>query len=213
MEASITANLLAGAAGSLSGSVRVGSSVRMRLAGYLDLPGGLRFSEVDQSFTFTNSQNFLINNTVYDQQFALGSTVRTVTRRSGGARAGVRFSTWSFPLVLNYDQVQQAHGDFAITMTVPQRYQAGGPAPWAQEPAAEWALSDRVQGEDTLELDPSFNFLGNSGQSSARQYEFERRGGGEPLCYERTITNMAGAVSTVSDAPHCDLLRGDGPAR
>ena len=209
---SITSDLAGGASGEVSGSVAVSSDVRTRLVGYLDLPGGPRWTAVAQDLHFSNSQNFTINNTVYDQQIALASTVRTVTRVSGGGEdGGTRVRSWSFPLTLNYDQVQQANGDFAITTTVLQHYAARSAPAW---PAASgWALSDRVQSEDTLEFDPSFNFLGNSGMSGSQQYQFESRGRGEPLCYSRTITNTANAVSAVSDARHCDLLSGDDGGR
>lgn len=209
---SITSDLAGGASGEVSGSVAVSSDVRTRLVGYLDLPGGPRWTAVAQDLHFSNSQNFTINNTVYDQQIALASTVRTVTRVSGGGEdGGTRVRSWSFPVTLNYDQVQQANGDFAITTTVLQHYAVRSAPAW---PAASgWALSDRVQSEDTLEFDPSFNFLGNSGMSGSQQYQFESRGRGEPLCYSRTITNTANAVSAVSDARHCDLLSGDDGGR
>ena len=209
---SITSDLAGGASGEVSGSVAVSSDVHTRLVGYLDLPGGPRWTAVAQDLHFSNSQNFTINNTVYDQQIALASTVRTVTRVSGGGEdGGTRVRSWSFPLTLNYDQVQQANGDFAITTTVLQHYAARSAPAWAA--ASGWALSDRVQSEDTLEFDPSFNFLGNSGMSGSQQYQFESRGRGEPLCYSRTITNTANAVSAVSDARHCDLLSGDDGGR
>ncbi len=209
---SITSDLAGGASGEVSGSVAVRSDVRTRLVGYLDLPGGPRWTAVAQELHFSNSQNFTINNTVYDQQIALASTVRTVTRVSDGGEDGsTRVRSWSFPLMLNYDQVQQANGDFAITTTVLQHYAARSAPAWPA--AAGWALSDRVQSEDTLEFDPSFNFLGHSGMSGSQHDEFERRSRGEPLCDSRTITNTANAVSAVSDARHCDLLRGDDGGR
>jgi hypothetical protein len=131
--------------------------------------------------------------------------VRTVTQVSGAhGRAERRVSTWSFPLTLNYDQAQQANGDYAITTSVLQHFSARSAA--ASDGAAGEALSDRVRAIDTLEFDPNFNFLGHSGMSGSQRYEFQRRGHGEPECYARTIVNSANAVSAVMDARRCDLL-------
>ena len=208
LDPTVSADLSSGSAGLISGSVTVSSAVHTRLAGYIDLPDGLRRTEVEQDFNFANRQNYTINSTVYDQQIALASSVRTLTRVSGAdGRAAVKVRTWSFPLSLDYDQVEQANGDYDITSTVLQHYAASRLPSFSA--AAGRAVSDRVQAEDTLELDPSFNFLGHSGMSGSQQFEFQSRGRGEPLCYERTITNLANAVAAVHDARHCELLRGD----
>jgi hypothetical protein len=203
----VTENLASGAGGSVSGSVTVSSAVHTRLAGYLELPDGLRSTAVEQTFQFANAQNYTINNSVYDQQIALTSTVHTVTQVSGAGReARRRVSTWRFPLSVNYDQVQQANGDYAITTSVRQHFSTRtGPA-W--DSAAGRALSDRVRAIDTLQFDSGFNFLGHSGMSGSQRYEFERRGEGAPECYLRTIVNSANAVSAVLDGEHCDLLGG-----
>ena len=201
----VTADLASGAGGSVSGSVSVSSAVRTRLSGYLELPDGLRSTSVEQDFQFANRQNYTINNTVYDQQIALSSAVRTVTQVSGaGRRDERRVSTWSFPLTLSYDQAQQANGDYAITTSVLQHFGERTAAAW--DGAAGQALSDRVRATDTLLFDPNFNFLGHSGMSGSQRYEFQRRGHGEPECYARTIVNSANAVSAVTDARRCDLL-------
>ncbi|MGC8518755.1 MAG: peptide-N4-asparagine amidase [Steroidobacteraceae bacterium] len=204
---SVTANLLSGTGGSVSGSVTVSSAVHTRLAGYLELPDGLRSTAVEQDFQFANQQTYTINNSLYDQQIALSSAVRTVTQVSGAGReARRRVSTWRFPLSVNYDQVQQANGDYAITTSVRQHFSTRtGPA---SDSAAGRALSDRVRAIDTLEFDSGFNFLGHSGMSGSQRYEFERRGDGAPECYQRTIVNSANAVSAVLDGQHCDLLGG-----
>jgi hypothetical protein len=205
----VTADLASGADGSVSGSLDVTSAVRTRLEGYLELPDGLRSTSVEQDFQFANRQNYTINDTVYDQQIALTSAVRTVKQVSGaGRRSERRVSTWSFPLTLNYEQVQQANGDYAITTSVLQHFsERTGPA-W--QSAAGEALSDRVRAIDTLEFDPNFNFLGHSGMSGSQRYEFQRRGAGPPECYERTIVNSANAVSAVMDGQRCDLLDSPG---
>ena len=205
----VTADLASGAGGSVSGSVSVSSAVRTRLSGYLELPDGLRSTSVEQDFEFANRQNYTVSGTVYDQQIALTSTVHTLTQVSGAdGRSERRVNTWSFPLTLNYDQAQQANGDYAITTSVLQHFSARtGPA-W--DGAAGQALSDRVRATDTLLFDPSFNFLGHSGMSGSQRYEFQRRGHGAPECYVRTIVNTANAVSAVMDGQRCDLL--DGPS-
>lgn len=201
----VNADLASGAGGSVSGSVTVSSAVSTRLSGYLELPDGLRSTSVEQDFQFANKQNYIINSTVYDQQIALTSAVRTVTQVSGADRQTERrVSTWSFPLTLAYDQAQQANGDYDITTSVLQHFTARtGPA-W--DSAAGRALSDRVRATDTLEFDPNFNFLGHSGMSGSQRYQFQRRGRGAPACYARTIVNSANAVSAVMDSRHCDLL-------
>jgi hypothetical protein len=203
----VTANLVSGSGGSISGSVTVSSALRTRLAGYLELPEGLRRTSVEQDVQFANQQTYTINTSVYDQQIALTSAVRTVTEVSGaGSEVRRRVSTWRFPLTVNYDQVQQANGDYAITTSVRQHFSTRtGPA-W--DSAAGRALSDRVRAIDTLEFDSGFNFLGHAGMSGSQRYEFERRGDGVSECYLRTIVNSANAVSAVLDGEHCDLLGG-----
>ncbi|MDA8349647.1 MAG: peptide-N(4)-(N-acetyl-beta-glucosaminyl)asparagine amidase [Pseudomonadota bacterium] len=201
----VSADLASGPGGSVSGSVSVSSAVRTRLSGYLELPDGLRSTSVEQDFQFANRQNYTINSTVYDQQIALTSAVRTVTQVSGADRRDERrVSTWSFPLTLAYDQAPQANGDYAITTSVLQRFGARTGAAW--DGAAGRAVSDRVRATDTLLFDQNFNFLGHSGMSGSQRYEFQRRGHGAPECYVRTIVNSANAVSAVTDGRRCDLL-------
>jgi hypothetical protein len=206
----ITANLASGSGGNVAGSVNVRSDVHTLIAGYINLPTGPRWTSVEQDFAFANDQDFTINSVVYDQQITLSSTVKTVTRVRGSgpygpSREWTRTRTWSFPLNLNYDQVLQSNGNYQVTTTVGQDYGSfSGPLPTA---AIGRALMDRVQAEDTLELTPSFNIIGNSNMTSLQQFEFQsRESSGQPQCYNRTITNAANAVGSVNDAHRCELL-------
>jgi hypothetical protein len=205
----ITSDLTNGSGGNVDGSVNVSSEVHTLIAGYINLPDGPRWTSVEQDFAFANDQEFTINSVVYDQRITLSSTVNAVTRVHGSGLHGpnqewTRTRTWSFPLSLNYDQVQQSNGNYDVTTTVGQDYRSFfGPLPTV---AVGQALMDRVQSEDTLELTSSFNIIGNSNTTSSQQFEFQSRGGGQPQCYNRTITSAANAVSSVSDAHRCELL-------
>ncbi|MGH8318158.1 MAG: peptide-N4-asparagine amidase [Steroidobacteraceae bacterium] len=205
----VTSDLSSGTGGSIAGSVNVSSKVHTLIAGYINLPSGPRWTSVEQDFAFANDQDYTINSVVYDQQIALSSTVDTVTRVRGSGAYGrsqewTGTRTWSFPLTVNYDQVLQSNGNYDITTTVLQDYRSfSAPLPTA---AVARALMDRVQAEDTLELTPSFNIIGNANMTSSQQFEFQSRGSAQPQCYNRTITNAASSVSAVSDARRCELL-------
>lgn len=212
----VTTDLSSGSGGLVSGSVAVSSTVRTRLSGYLDLPGGPRWTSVRQDLSFANDQNYSINDIVYDQQIALTSQVDTVTRVRGAGSDG-RYRTWTrrrrwrFPLDVNYDQILEPSDTYDITTTVNQEYRSVmGPARMA---AAGRALLDHIKAQDTLLFNPNTGSLSNSNQTSSQHYEFQSRGRDEPQCYNRTITNAANAVAAVSDSQRCDLLTGDNGGR
>ena len=212
----VTSDLSSGSGGVVSGSVSVSSTVQTLLSGYLDLPGGPRWTSVRESVSFANDQNYSVNATVYDQQIALTSRVDTVTRVRGAGADGryrnwTRSRTWLFPLDVNYDQVLQPEGIYDITTTVDQDFRSvSGPERMAD---AGRALLDHIKAHDTLVYDTNTGSLSNSNQTSSQHYEFQSRGRNEPQCYNRTITNAANAVTGVSDSRRCDLLTGGDDGR
>jgi hypothetical protein len=184
---------------SITGTVNVTSNRSFAISGYVNTSHGTVTTAVSQSISFTNFQVFNITGTEYVQDISQGTLLNSYTVVSQpGAVSVVNYKTFSFPLTVNIDEVVLSSGDINVTTTAKQTYQVTDNITQGGKVTYTSFLENAGQHVDTIEYDSSFNFLGNTGQSSSQQYNaFDSTGAG----YDCAISAVANVLTAFS--PGC----------
>ena len=178
----ITENINAGQT-SITGTVSVKSNRSFSISGYANTSQGKVTTKVSQSVDFTNKQTFKITGSEYKQDISLNSTVTSTATTSGKSIAKtVTSQNYAFPLTLDIVEVVLPSGDINETTTADQNYTANVSTSANKAVTYTSSMVNTGQHTDTLEFDSSFNFLGNTGQSSAQQYNYSDSTGAAYLC-------------------------------
>ena len=172
--------------------------------GYLDTPHGRMPSNVVQDVRFSNAQQIVNSSTQFEQDITQTSSAsqRSYGRPRDGGPADATTS-WSFPLNMDINVLVAGDGSETQATTVSQNYSRQYDE---SGPGGHFA-SDRTQFDnaaDTLNFDSSGAFTGPSGQQASQGYTFTDSRG---VCYSRTLSAAAGAVTQVTDGAAC---RADG---
>lgn len=181
---------------SITGTVDVSSIRSFVISGYANTSSGKVTTKVSQSVNFYNNQAFDISNTVYAQDITLGSSLSSTTTTSGGgAPTTVSTQTFDFPLALDIDEVTKSNGNINVTTTVKQTYNTALTS--RQNSVVIYSSSNvnTAQHADTLEYDSAGNFLGNTAQSGAQQYNYWDSTGAAYVC---DLTAAANALTYFS---------------
>jgi hypothetical protein len=182
------------------GSVGVRSQRQFTIAGYANTSHGKVTTNVAQTVAFDNNQHFNITDTIYVQNISLGSSVNSTTTTSGGGAAtAVTTESFNFPFSLEIAEKVASNGDINQTTTVSQSDDVTVNITHGGKPFYNSSLSNDAQHQDTLELDSSFNLLGNSGQSAAQQYSYTNTPGANYNC---SLTAAANVLTSFSKG--CD---------
>jgi hypothetical protein len=184
---------------SITGTVDVSSNRSFVISGYANTSSGKVTTKVSQTVNFYNNQYFGITNTFYDQDISLGSTLSSTTTTSGGGAATtVSTQTFDFPLALDIVETVKSNGDINQTTTAKQNYTTSLTTKQNNQVTYTSSNVNTGQHADTLEYDSSFNFLGNTGQSSSQQYNYWDSTGAAYVC---DLTAAANALTYFS--PGC----------
>jgi hypothetical protein len=182
------------------GSVGVRSQRQFTIAGYANTSHGKVTTNVAQTVAFDNNQHFNITDTIYVQNISLGSSVNSTTTTSGGGAAtAVTTESFNFPFSLEIAEKVASNGDINQTTTVSQSDDVTVNVTHAGKPFYNSSLTNDAQHQDTLELDSSFNLLGNTGQSAAQQYHYSNTPGADYNC---SLTAAANVLTSFSKG--CD---------
>jgi hypothetical protein len=156
----------------IKGTVDVSSKRNFVISGYVNTSHGKVTTEVWQNINFFNNQFYNLTDTLYVQNVSLGTSVWSTTNtwRSGGAGNTVTNQWFDFPLTLNSSEVVLPSGNINVITSAQQSYQSSVGTLQQNRPVYFSSVSNSGQHKDTLEFDSSFNFLGNTDQSSAQQY-------------------------------------------
>jgi Peptide N-acetyl-beta-D-glucosaminyl asparaginase amidase A len=157
----------------IKGTVDVSSKRSFVISGYADTSHGKVTTKVWQDVNFFNNQSFNITGTEYVQDISLGSSVFSITATSGGGAADAVTDQWfNFPLNLDISLAFLSNGNINQATKARQNYQFSVFTLQKDKPPYFSSLTNSGEHADTLELDSSFNLLGNTGQSSAQQYNY-----------------------------------------
>lgn len=183
-------------ASSITGTVGISSNRSFEISGYVNTPRGKVTTRVEQSVSFSNNQSFNITGTQYVQDISQVSQVSSQTKTSGGATA-TKFTnqSFNFPLTLDISLAFLSNGDVNQTTTADQLYQATTSTLQTGKATIGSSVSNAAQHTDTLELDSSFNIIGNTGQTGAQQYNSVDSTGAAYSCSLSEAANVLTAFS------------------
>jgi hypothetical protein len=157
----------------IRGTVGVSSRRSFVISGYANTSSGKVTTTVGQTVNFSNNQAFNINATKYVQNISQISEITSSTTTAGGSAGNSVTNQWfNFPLTLDISEVVLANGDINQTTNAKQNYQLSVISLQKNSPIYFSSLTNSAQHVDTLELDSSFDILGNTGQSGAQQYNY-----------------------------------------
>ncbi|MGA6981780.1 MAG: peptide-N4-asparagine amidase [Candidatus Sulfotelmatobacter sp.] len=180
----------------IDGGVDVSSKRSFVIAGYVDTSHGTVTTKVSQSVNFSNNQSFDINATKYVQNIKLASNVNSnVTVSQKGVPNVVYNRNYMFPLTIDITEIVLSNGDINQTTTAEQTYQLSTATTQHGVLLYNSSLQNTGRHVDTLELDSSFNLLGNTGQSSSQQYNRFDSTGAAYLCDIAAAANVLTAFS------------------
>jgi hypothetical protein len=157
----------------LRGTVRVTSNRSFAISGYVNTAKGKVTTKVAQTANFSSHQYFDITATKYVENVSQTTTLNsntTVTRK--GMPAVITSQDFTFPLTVDISQVVLSNGNINQTTTANQTYQDSTTTRQSGAVTYSSFLEHAGQHVDTLEFDSGFNFLGNTGQASAEQYNY-----------------------------------------
>jgi hypothetical protein len=179
----------------ITGTVGVNSNRSFAISGYANTSHGKVTTNVAQTINFFNNQNFNITGTTYVQDISLGSTVSSKTTTSGGGAATtVSTQSFEFPLTVDISELVFANGNIKQTTNATQNYTSTVSTVQNSQTYTS-SLVNAGQHVDTLEYDATFGFLGNTGQSSAQQYNYSDSTG---AAYSCSISAAANALTAFS---------------
>src|SRR3984957_13179060 len=184
---------------SIKGRVEVTSRRNFAISGYVNTSHGKVTTKVAQTVSFYNNQYFSITGHTYLQDISQATTVNSYTSVSQpGAANIIDNQNYVFPLTVDISLAFLKNGNINQTTNAKQVYQQTARTTRAGKVTYSSFLENAGQHGDTLELNSSFNLLGNKGQSSAQQYNYYDSTG---AAYDCAISAAANALTAYS--PGC----------
>jgi hypothetical protein len=184
---------------SIKGTVEVTSRRNFAISGYVNTSHGKVTTKVAQTVSFYNNQYFSITGHAYLQDISQATTVNSYTSVSQPGAANIIYNqNYIFPLTVDISEAFLANGNINQTTNAKQVYQQTASTTQAGKVTYSSFLENAGQHGDTLELNSSFNLLGNKGQSSAQQYNHYDSTG---AAYDCAISAAANALTAYS--PGC----------
>lgn len=184
---------------SIKGTVEVTSKRNFAISGYVNTSHGKVTTRVAQTVSFYNNQYFSITGNAYLQDISQGTTVNSYTTVSQPGAANIIYNqNYIFPLTVDISLAFLSNGNINQTTKAKQIYQHTARTTQAGKVTFSSFLENAGQHVDTLELNSSFNLLGNKGQSSAQQYNYFDSTG---AAYDCAISAAANALTAYS--PGC----------
>ncbi|MFZ3215968.1 MAG: peptide-N4-asparagine amidase [Candidatus Acidiferrales bacterium] len=191
---------LSTAGGNVSGTVTVTSTRQFTLAGYVNTSHGRVSTTVQQDIKFSNAQQFTITATEFAQDISQSTVVSSKTTTRQGFLATEVDEDFSYPLTVDYSEVENADGSYSLPTTIQQKYIVNETDKVNGFPIYTRAVSNTVAPTDTLEFDANFNFLGNQGQKSSQIYTSSDSFGG---CYSKKFTAADNVLTDISSGDGC----------
>ena len=184
---------------SITGTVDVSSKRSFAISGYVNTSHGKVTTKVAQTANFYNNQSFNITGSKYVQNISENTTLGSYTTVSQtGVPNVVYYQNYTWPLVVDISLAFLSNGDINQTTTARQNYNLNTTTTQSGKVTYASSLTNAGQHVDTLEFDSSFNLLGNTGQSSAQQYNYYDS---TSVAYDCAISAVANVLTAFS--PGC----------
>ena len=181
--------------GNITGTVSVTSNRNFQITGYVEGSAGKVTTTVAQNITFSNSQNFNITATDYQQDITQNTQIYSTTTIKDGTGSRVTSLSTRYPLTVDISLMPTIDGDIAQTTNIHQEnhYQTTdtvhGKVTFTNQ------RNNSVGTTDTLLFDQNFNLIGNQGQASSNHYFLNNSLGG---CYDLTLKAANNWLSAIT---------------
>jgi Peptide N-acetyl-beta-D-glucosaminyl asparaginase amidase A len=190
----VTENLQTDAEGDVTGSVVVGSSRQLVVAGYVNTSHGIVSTQVAQNVNFLNTQQYTINASAFDEDLNQSTTVDSTTTTKDGNTVQSTIEHFSHPLKLFFNENVQANGDITLATSVRQIFDQNETQKLGSAVIFQSAVNNQVQTQDTEVFDGSFNFLGTTGTQSSQTYTASNSLGYSYSCTLASALNVLTSV-------------------
>jgi peptide N-acetyl-beta-D-glucosaminyl asparaginase amidase A len=181
---------------SITGTVDVTSKRSFVISGYVNTSHGKVTTKVSQTANFFNDQTFDITGTKYVQDIYQNTTLTSNTTVSQtGVPSVVYYQDYTWPLTVNISDVFLANGNINQTTTAKQTYDLNTSTTQSGKVTYASSLTNTGQHTDTLELNSSFEIIGNTGESSGQQYNYYDSTGAAYDCAISAVANLLTAFS------------------
>jgi hypothetical protein len=147
-------------------------------------------TQVKQTVSFKNDQNFEITASTYTQDISQETEVKSTTDTRQGQILFETEERFSYPLTVDYMLTFAADGSVSQLGNVSQEFKS---AFWS--PFFASFVDNKVNSTDTLELSSSFSITGNSGAQSSQSYSSADTRGHEYSCTVKSANNALTSVS------------------
>ncbi len=178
-----------------NGTVSVTSARAYGIEGYVNTSHGRVTTKLEGTVGFRNEQRFVNSATASDQDINQDTVVNVLTRRTEPHSVTLQDDYHQYPLVADINLAISPQG-YAQTTATHQRFIRAQASVTTSLPPSFDYVSNRVAASDTLNFDPSFNFLGHHGQMSSQRYVAF---GSSGACYEQFITAKNDVLTGVTN--------------
>ncbi|KJV37399.1 peptide-N(4)-(N-acetyl-beta-glucosaminyl)asparagine amidase [Luteibacter yeojuensis] len=188
--------------GVVGGGVTTKASRTFRTAGYVDTSHGRITTDVSQTVTFANTQDFTIDATQYVQAIDQRTTVDSTTKtRQGPFGIGTTNTVaYDFPLTAKFAYTFDTDGNI---LTSPSQVTQGFTRHFTKKLGAltlyRSDVDNHISTSDTLAFTNNA-VTGHSNQASTQQFRFSDNLGS---CYGRDVVTTTGTLTSATDGAGC----------
>jgi hypothetical protein len=198
----IKENLQTSENGTAYGTVDTSATHNFQISGYVNTSTGSITTTIAQDINFSNDQYFKVDPNVLDEQnltqdTSIHSTVTTVDN----AGRTIDTTTYSWPLILDYNLVYNSNSTETQVASVNQYYERDEQTTLNGQVQYFSVERNRVTPADTLFLNSSFEITGNANQSSAQSY-FQSDSTG--YCYSRSLGAANNILTSITNGVGCN---------
>ncbi len=181
----------------IKGTVDVTSNRSFVISGYANTSHGKVTTKIAQTVDFSSDESFNITGTQYVQDISQSNVINASTAvTQPGAPSLITYQNYSFPLVVDINEVVLSNGDINQTTNAKQTYQLNVSTNLLGPKGFVSSLLNTARHADTLELDSSFNLLGNTNQSASQSYRYSDQTGASYNCQLSAVANVLTAFSS-----------------
>ena len=195
----VTDDVTIDASGNASGPLTVASRRDYSITGYVETSHGRVETTVSQRISFSNTQSFTINATVYDQDLTQTTTVEARTTTREGWRVSEQEKRLSYPFTLQYNQTTNADGSFSVQTIADQKYLEHDVTRGEEDEAVSARTWNHVSSQDTATYSPQGVRTSHTG-SSLQDYVTKDSG---DYCYSRSLTSVNSVLTDYQDGVAC----------
>jgi Peptide N-acetyl-beta-D-glucosaminyl asparaginase amidase A len=186
--------------GNITGNVSTRAGHQFQIDGYVNTPSGPVTTSLSQDINFSNYQTFHITSTLDQQDITQRTAIRSITTTHNGKNIVQVVENNEWPLTANISLVFNADGTINQTTSIQQAFQRDFTTRLNGAAESFSEVNNQVSTTDDLQLNSSFQIIGNSNQSSSQKFFASDSAG---YCFSREIAASANVLTTIVNGDGC----------